>query len=185
MLIGCGPSTAELGMIDYKPLSEGDWKTSTPEEQGLDPMLLAKLYYEAAEMETLYGLLVIKNGYLIGEKYFNEASIDHVSGRASSTKSFTSALVGIALEQGYLQSLDQKMLDFFPEFTEEIQDPRKEQITIRHLLQMRGGYPDEEMTSNYFEIMFFHGNWKFVPHLVDFPLSSDPCLLYTSPSPRD
>ena len=174
MLIGCGPSTAELGMIDYKPLSEGDWKTSTPEEQGLDPMLLAKLYYEAAEMETLYGLLVIKNGYLIGEKYFNEASIDHVSGRASSTKSFTSALVGIALEQGYLQSLDQKMLDFFPEFTEEIQDPRKEQITIRHLLQMRGGYPDEEMTSNYFEIMFFHGNWKFVPHLVDFPLSSDP-----------
>jgi hypothetical protein len=30
-------------MIDYKPLSEGDWKVSTPEEQGLDPMLLAKL----------------------------------------------------------------------------------------------------------------------------------------------
>jgi hypothetical protein len=46
-------------------------------------------------METLYGLLVIKNGYLIGEQYFNEASIDHVAGRASSTKSFTSALVGI------------------------------------------------------------------------------------------
>lgn len=174
MLIGCGPSTAELGMIDYKPLSEGDWKVSTPEEQGLDPMLLAKLYYEADEMETLYGLLVIKNGYLIGEKYFNGASIDHAKGRASATKSFTSALVGIALEQGCIQSLDQKMLDFFPEFAEEIQDPRKKQITIRQLLQMRGGYPDEEMTSNYFEVMFFYGNWKFVPHLVDFPLSSDP-----------
>jgi CubicO group peptidase (beta-lactamase class C family) len=174
MLVGCGPSTAELEAVDYTPLPEGDWNVSTPEEQGLDPTLLAKLYYEAAEMETLYGLLIIKNGYLIAEKYFNEASIDHVSGRASSTKSFTSALVGIALEQGCIQSLDQRMMDFFPEFSEEIQDPRKEQITIRHLLQMRGGYPDEEYTSNLFEIMFFRGNWEFVPHLVDFPLASDP-----------
>jgi CubicO group peptidase (beta-lactamase class C family) len=137
-------------------------------------MLLAKFYYEAAELETLYGLLVIKNGYLIAEEYFNEGSIDQVSGRQSSTKSYTSALVGIALDQGCLQSVDQKMIDFFPEFAEEIQDPRKEQITIRHLLQMRGGYPDEEYTSDYFEVMFFQGNWKFLPHLVDFPLTGDP-----------
>jgi CubicO group peptidase (beta-lactamase class C family) len=173
-LLGCGASTEDLEAVDYTPLPEGDWKVSTPEEQGLDPMLLANLYYEAEEMETLYGLLVIKNGYLVAEKYFNEGSIDQVSGRASSTKSFTSALVGIALEQGCLQSLDQKMIDFFPEFADKIQDPRKEQITIRHLLQMRGGYPDEEFAGDYFDIMFFHGNWKFLPHLVDFPLSSDP-----------
>ena len=173
-LVGCGPSAADLKAVDYTPLPEGDWKVSTPEEQGLDPMLLAKLYCEAAELETLYGLLVIKNGYLVAEKYFNEGSIDQLSGRQSSTKSFTSALVGIALDQGCLQSVDQKMMDFFPEFAQEIQDSRKEQITIRHLLQMRGGYPDEEMTSNYFEIMFFQDNWHFVPHLVDFPLTSDP-----------
>ena len=174
MTSGCGPSTAELEMVDYKPLTAGGWKVSTPEEEGLDPMLLASLYHEAAEMETLYGLLVIKNGCLIGEKYFNDSSIEHAKGRASATKSFTSALVGIALDQGCIQSLDQKMMDFFPEFAGEIQDSRKKQITIRQLLQMRGGYPDEEMTSDYFEVMFFRGNWKFVPHLVDFPLSSDP-----------
>jgi len=173
-LVGCAPSTGELEAIEYAPLREGDWKVSTPEEQGLEPMLLAKLYYEAAELETLYGLLVIKNGFLTAEKYFNEGSIDQVSGRASATKSFTSALVGIALEEECLQSLDQKMIEFFPEFAEEIQDPRKEKITIRHLLQMRGGYPDEEYAGDYFDIMFFLGNWKFLPHLVDFPLASDP-----------
>lgn len=173
-LVGCGPSAADLKAVDYTPLPEGDWKVSTPEEQGLDPMLLARLYQEAAELETLYGLLVIKNGYLVAEKYLNEGSIDQLSGRQSATKSFTSALVGIALDQGCLQNVDQKMMDFFPEFDDEIQDPRKEQITIRHLLQMRGGYPDEEMTSPYFEIMFFQDNWGFVPHLVDFPLTSDP-----------
>jgi CubicO group peptidase (beta-lactamase class C family) len=173
-LVGCGPSAADLAAVDYTPLPEGDWKVSTPEEQGLDPVLLDKLYHEAADLETLYGLLVIKNGVLIAEKYFNEGSIDQLSGRQSSTKSFTSALVGIALDQGCLQSVDQKMMDFFPEFADEITDPRKGQITMEHLLQMRGGYPDEEMTSNYFEIMFFQGNWEFLPHVVDFPLTSDP-----------
>jgi CubicO group peptidase (beta-lactamase class C family) len=173
-VVGRAPTTEELEAIAYAPIPEGDWKVSTPEEQGLEPMLLAKLYYEAAELETLYGLLVIKNGFLIAEKYFNEGSMEKVSGRASATKSFTSALVGIALEQGCLERVDQRMIDFFPEFAGEIQDPRKEEITIRHLLQMRGGYPDEEFAGDYFDIMFFHGNWKFLPHLVDFPLTSDP-----------
>ena len=174
VLAGCSLSAADSSAIDYTPLPEGDWEVSTPEEQGLDPRLLDKLYKEAGKLETLYGLLVIKNGCLVAEKYFSEGSIDQVSGRTSSTKSFTSALVGIALDRGCLQSVDQKMIDFFPEYADEITDPRKEQITIEHLLQMRGGYPDEEMTSNYFEIMFFYDNWDFVPHLVDFPLSSDP-----------
>ena len=73
-LVGCGRSRKDLEAVVYTPLPEGDWKVSTPEEQGLDPTLLAKLYYEAAELETLYGLLVIKNGYLIAEKYFAEGS---------------------------------------------------------------------------------------------------------------
>ena len=113
-LFGCGSSTSALTTRSYTPLSEGDWPVSIPEEQGLDSKLLDKLYKDAAKLETLYGLLVIKNGYLIAEQYFNEGSIDQVSGRTSSTKSFTSALVGIALDQGCLQSVDQKMMDFFP-----------------------------------------------------------------------
>lgn len=177
-LSGCGPMAARSAAVDYMPLPVGDWNLSTPGEQGLDPRLLDKLCREAGKLETLYGLLVIKNGYLIAEGYFNEGSIDQVSGRTSSTKSVTSALVGIALDRGCLQSVDQKMIDFFPEYAHEITDPRKRQITIEHLLQMRGGYPDEEMTSNLFEVMFFQDNWGFVPHLVDFPLSSDPGTRY-------
>ena len=173
-LTGCGPSPAELEAVDYTPFPAGDLKISTPEEQGLDPVLLARAYSKAEKLETLYGLLVIKNGYLIAEKYFNEGSIDQVSGRQSTTKSFTSALVGIALDQGCIQSLDQKMMDFFPELAGDITDPRKKQITIRHMLEMRGGYPDEERTSPLFEVMFLQGNWRFLTHLVGFPLASDP-----------
>jgi len=174
ILVGCGPSIKELKAVKYTPLSGDDWKVSTPAAQGLDPMLVAKLYYNAAELETLYGLLVIKNGYLISEGYFNEGAVDQLSGRQSATKSFTSALAGIALDQGHLSSVDQKMMDFFPEFAGQITDPRKKQITIRDLLQMRAGYPDEESTPPYFEILFFSDNWHWLPHLVDFPLTSDP-----------
>jgi CubicO group peptidase (beta-lactamase class C family) len=174
MLAGCGPSTEELEAVDYTPLPGDDWQVSTPAEQGLDPKLVAELYYNAADLETLYGLLVIKNGQLIAEGYFNGGSIDELFDRASATKSFTSALVGIALDQGCLSSVDQKMMDFFPEFTGQIDDSRKEQITIRDMLQMRAGYPDEEYTPPYFDILYFSDNWHHIPHLVDFPLTSDP-----------
>jgi len=173
-IVGCSTYSQDLEFVEYTPLPWDDWEVSTPAEQGLNPNLVAKLYLDAAELETLYGLLVIKNGYLIAEGYFNEGSVDQLSGRQSTTKSFTSALVGIALDQGYLSSVDQKMLDFFPEFAGQINDPRKEQITIQDLLQMRAGYPDEERTPPYLEIMFFRDNWHWLPHLVDFPLTSDP-----------
>ena len=144
MLVGCGPSgpsIEDLKGIEYTPLSGDDWQVSTPAEQGLDPMLVAELYYNANKLETIYSLLVIKNGYLIAEKYFNEGSVEQKDRLQSVTKSYTSALVGIALEQGYLSSVGQKMLDFFPEIAGQITDPRNEQITIQYMLQMRAGYP--------------------------------------------
>jgi CubicO group peptidase (beta-lactamase class C family) len=174
MLVGCGPSTEELDTVDYTPLPGDDWKVSTPAEQGLDPMLVVELYHNAAEKETIKGLLVVKNDKLIAEGYFNGGSVDEMFDRASATKSFTSALVGIALDQGCLSSVDQKMIDFFPEFAGQIDDPRKEHITIQDLLQMRGGFPDEEYTPPYMEILFFSDNWHHIPHMVDFPLTSDP-----------
>jgi CubicO group peptidase (beta-lactamase class C family) len=165
------PAPEDLEAVGYTPLVGRDWKVSTPAEQGLDPMLVAELYLDAAEMETLYGLLVIKNGRLIAEKYFNEGSVDQKARLQSVTKSFTSALVGISLDQGCLSSVDQKMVDFFPELGEEIKDPRKKEITIRQLLEMRAGYPWEETTQELFKILY--GGFR-PSYLVEFPLSRDP-----------
>jgi len=170
-LAGSGPSIEDLLAVKYTPLPGDDWKVSTPEAQGLDPMLVAEMYYNAAELETVYSLLVIKNGYLIAEDYFNEGSVDQKDRLQSVTKSYTSALVGIALEQGYLASVDQKMLDFFPEVADQITDPRKEQITIRHLLQMRAGYPWEETDPALWEGLL---SGYYLPLIEEFPLIADP-----------
>ena len=165
------PAKDELKSIDYTPLIRNDWKTSTPGEQGLDPMLIAEMYNDAAHMEKLYGLLVIKNGYLIGEGYFNGASVEQLSSRASVTKSITSALLGIALEQDYLESVDQKMIDFFPEVADQITDDRKKSITIREMLQMRAGYPWEETDSTYWNALW---TGKYIDKIVQLPLTIDP-----------
>jgi CubicO group peptidase (beta-lactamase class C family) len=171
MLAGCGPSTEELKVVDYTPLPGDDWQVSTPAEQGLDPMLVAELYHNAAALETLYGLLVVKNGYLIAEGYFNEGTVDRKNQLQSVTKSYTSALVGIALDQGCLSSEDQKMIDFFPEFARQIDDSRKEQITIRDMLQMRSGYPFEETDPALWEALL---SGDYLPLIVHFPLITDP-----------
>jgi CubicO group peptidase (beta-lactamase class C family) len=170
-LAGCGPSGAELAAVDYGPLPGEDWNVSTPAEQGLDPELVAELYLNAAELETLYGLLVVKNGYLVAERYLNKGAVEQKALLQSASKSYVSALVGIALDQGCLSSVDLKMLDFFPEAADRIADPRKAQITIRHMLQMRAGYPDEETDSAYLDALYWG---EYLPLIVDFPLVSDP-----------
>ena len=114
---------------------------------------------------------MVKNGFLVAEGYFHGGAIDLESRIQSATKSFTSALVGIALEQGYLSSVDQKMVEFFPELQDRVTDPRKNQITIRQMLQMRAGYPWEEATAEGAELLFtgFH-----TADLVNVPLAYDP-----------
>jgi CubicO group peptidase (beta-lactamase class C family) len=171
MLVGCGPSIKDLEAVDYTPLPGGDWTVSTPEAEGLDPLLVAKMYYNAAKLKTIYSVLVVKNGKLVAEWYFNQGSIDELSRRASVTKSYTSALVGIALDQGCITSVDQKMLDFFPDVADQITDPRKEQITIQDMLEMRSGYPWEETDPALWDVIW---SGEYLNAIASIPLTADP-----------
>jgi len=172
ILSGClPPSEDDLAAVIYTPLDEGDWEVSTPQAEGLDPMRIAELYYNAARMETLRSLLVVKNGRLIAEDYFNDGAIGQKARLQSVTKSFTSALIGIAIEQGLITSVNQRMLDSFPEIAGEISDPRKGEITIRQMLQMRAGYPWEETHADLWAGLL---SGYYVPLIEAFPLTADP-----------
>lgn len=161
----------KVGGPFHEPREAGDWDLSSPEEQGLDPGLVNDLFHNAEALPNLYGLLIVKNGYLVAEEYFNSRDMDSYAERASVTKSYTSALTGIAIREGYIESIDQAMMDFFPELSPRIDDPRKKQITIRQILKMRSGYPWEEHTE-YLDPLFSTRSW--VPLLVKFPLMYDP-----------
>jgi len=75
LIVGCEPSLDDLEAVDYAPIADLDWDISTPEAEGLDPLLVAAMYYNAARHNTLRGLLVIKNGKLVAEGYFNDGSM--------------------------------------------------------------------------------------------------------------
>jgi len=164
---------ASTESLSYEPLEVGGWwRLSTPAEQGLDPKIVSKAYREAGNIKTIYSLLIVKNGYLVAEKYFNGKKVDLPNNVASVTKSYLSALVGIALAEGYLTSLDQKMMEFFPEYASSGLDPEKYEITIRQLLQMRAGYPFDSTDEYYSQL---GRSWNYMRFVIEqHPLINPP-----------
>ncbi len=176
-LQACGARTPTLatrtaeGPVSYQPLALGDWAVSTPESQGLDPAVVADAYQNAARLPNVYSLLVVKNGVLVAERYFHGRNVDSAGRVASVTKSYISALAGIALREGILTSLDQRLPEFFPELDWPNMDPRKADITLRQILQMRSGFPWEEM-ANLIDELVSTSNW--IRFIEEFPLNADP-----------
>jgi CubicO group peptidase (beta-lactamase class C family) len=113
------------------------WQTQPPEEAGLDNKHLVDLEMRInAQYKTITSMLIARQGKIVFENYYHGTKADEPQNVASVTKSVISALTGIAIDQGLIQSVDQKVLDFFPEVKTAPQDFQKRTITIKHLLTM-------------------------------------------------
>lgn len=88
------------------------------------------------EYANIASIVVIKNGTTILEHYFNGYTQQDRIHIASVTKSVLSMLVGIAIDKGYIESVNQKVLDFFPHYIIKKREKTIQQVTIRHLLTM-------------------------------------------------
>lgn len=122
------------------------WITAAPQTQDMDLEILEKgISLLEQTFPTPHSLLVVRHGYLVVEKYYGLGPGTYQD-VASVGKSVISALVGIAIEQGYIKGLDQKIVDYFPQAVTPGMDPRFNDITIRHLLTMTPGFywPEEE-----------------------------------------
>lgn len=173
IFISCNKDDSEIYSHSiYQPVEMDDWENSTPSSQGLDSNLILTLYSEAEALPNIYSLLIIKNNYLVAERYFNNRTITSSNKIASVTKSYISALTGIALHENIISGIDQKMAEFFPEYDWETMDSRKSDITIRQILQMRSGYPWEEFSDYHDELWARFNNW--LPLISEFPLTNDP-----------
>jgi CubicO group peptidase (beta-lactamase class C family) len=84
--------------------------------------------------------LIIRRGYLVTEVYFPPYAREIKHPVFSITKSVTSAMTGIAIENGQIKSVRQKALDFFPEIATETKDKYINDITVEHLLTMSAGF---------------------------------------------
>ena len=86
---------------------------------------------------TTQGLLIIHDDSIVYERYWGDFSADRIATIFSVSKSITSLLCGIAVDDGYIRSIDDPVTDYLPELKKK--DPRWQRLTIRHLLDMRSG----------------------------------------------
>jgi CubicO group peptidase (beta-lactamase class C family) len=155
---------------DYWP-TEG-WRTSTPEEQGVDGELLGHLFSTIDEQRlNVHSVLVIRNGTIIAERYYGSYDQDTPHQVYSVTKSFISALVGIAIEQGFIGGVDDPVLGFFPEREFANVDDRKEAMTLEDLLTMTAGLDWAEGMPIYQE-MARSTDW--LGFMLDRPMVAEP-----------
>lgn len=119
---------------------------ATPVELGMNPALLEQAA-EYLENTSAVSFIIVRRGKIAYEKYYMEAGSNNIF---SITKSFISALTGIAIREGYIGSIDDKIEVYLPEYFKELSDPRWKQITIRHLLTMTPGFCEnlEDWTSS-------------------------------------
>ena len=90
----------------------------------------------AKESQT-QGIIIIHNDSIVYERYWGDFSADRMATIFSISKSITSLLCGIAVDDGYIHSIDDPVTDYLPELKKK--DPMWQKLTIRHLLDMRSG----------------------------------------------
>jgi CubicO group peptidase (beta-lactamase class C family) len=117
------------------------WRTSSPEAQGINSDTLnAVMNNVIKQSNTFHGIIIVRNGYTVMESYFYPYNATNKHHLHSVTKSVLSALIGIAIHEGFIKSVDQKVSDYFPEWQKPGADRRKGTITIADLLSMRSGF---------------------------------------------
>jgi len=178
------------------------WQVSTPEREGLDARAIAQLDDEFRSGKHGYvdSMLIIRNGRMAFEAYYENdyqaLNADLVSGESgpwnyydvnwhpfhkgsdlhtmqSSTKSFMSALVGIAISRGELPEVDATLGELLPD--RKITDPRKAAITLDNILTMRPGFEWEEDNSYWDarnDAINVESTDDWVAYLLDKPLAN-------------
>ncbi|MGY5873946.1 MAG: serine hydrolase [Candidatus Thorarchaeota archaeon] len=163
--------------ITYFPDTE--WTATTPEEQGMNSTVLDEMMQFIDDSGApIKGLVVTRNGYIVEEEYWNYNTVTSTHHIFSCTKSFTGTLIGIAIKEGFIDNVSQKVLDFFPEMTIENVDTRKEAMTLEHVLTMTTGLDWNEHNNSYddptnmYNQMFDSSNP--IQFFLDLPTAFDP-----------
>jgi len=165
---------AEPACSEYWPREQ--WRTSLPEQQGMSSEVLSDMLESLRERDhRVDSIIVIRNGYLVLESSMYPAEPHFKHQVYSCTKSVSSALIGIAIDRGYIRSVDQGLLDFFPEKIPTIPDPNKHDISLKHLLMMAAGLQCEDTRA--YEFKGLKEMWQtddWVQYMIDLPLIEPP-----------
>jgi len=141
-----GYSTAHID--DYVDFDNAVIRAGTPQPWELhekyNQLQLTNSFRKELEDFQTIGFAIVKDGKLLYEEYWNDYSDSSLTNSFSMAKSITTMLLGKAIEQGYIKSLDQRITDFIPEF---LNDSLGRLATVGDLSSMRSGF---DWTEDYY-----------------------------------
>jgi len=116
-------------------------QTASLDNTKLDKGLLSKMVTKvvAGDYPNVHSILLVKGGKLVFEEYFYEYTEDSLHELRSASKSFISALTGIAINKGVIKSVNSRVLPYFTEYKITDGYELKKKITIRNLLTNQSG----------------------------------------------
>lgn len=175
---GPPPPDANPGLPSYvsvTPQNTGDgWSVSTPDAEGMDTQKLLAELQTVQNYPKVDAIVVVKNGKVIAETYLNGYGPDTLHDLRSASKSITSALTGIAIEQGVLSTED-KLADLVDLNKYKNPDARKASINVLDLLNMNSGLACDDWNAaspGQEDKMYETDDWiKFV---LDLPMTANP-----------
>ena len=140
--VGTGDEIYRFPVSDRDPLGE---MTLTPKDEKMS------LTQWLDEETSTTSFLVIQRDSIVYEQYFEGYKPEDIATIFSVSKSVTSLLTGIAVDEGLIEDVNDPVTKYIPELLEG--DPRFQRLTIRHLLDMRSGLDYKESYSNPFADM--------------------------------
>jgi CubicO group peptidase (beta-lactamase class C family) len=153
--------TATNNIKDYQytvPQKTNDgWETASLNSVNLDAGLIRELFERIDDnsYKNIHSVLLVKNGKLVVEEYFpgrdstgqyQAYTLDTLHEIHSATKSVNSILIGIAIDQHLIRSVDEKISTFFPEYSDIFTNKEKGAICLKNLLSMTAGLSWDEWT---------------------------------------
>lgn len=133
-----------------RPIACDDgWETASLRGSGIDAAAIEDLVNElAANHPWMHSILIVRDGRIVLEEYMNGCDPCKLHRLQSVTKSLTSILIGLAIREGCIRSVDDPICRYLPEYDSLLTGPKRD-VTIRHLLTMSAGFEWNEMETYY------------------------------------
>ena len=141
------------------------WVTATTEQVGLDAEKFQKVVdYAFGEGQNTQGLVVVRHGSIVFERYAEGSDKDSIATSWSTAKSFTSALAGIAIEKGFISSVDASAAEFISDWSGD----ERANITLKDLLLMSSGLSEDgdDSTSMYIGVKDENDQYNAVDNVL-------------------
>lgn len=172
------PAFSVSSQTQSAPSPTGNWRTATPESQGVDSATLADAIELARQRGlNIHSFLLVRNGVLIAEAYFYPYDGKTPHDIASVTKPITATLVGLAIARGKIESVKQPMLALFPARRIANMDQRKQRVAVEHLLTMSSGLACKAQAGEptLWEMLSAANDTQF---MLDLPMVAEPGSSY-------